>query len=236
MQTSQGIVHKALQSIRQAYTDPQWPYISIWEISVGHGQFHSCGDTILARHSHFLCLTNIQLSCASNDARSDDTGSLMREGLIYMLKMPEADQFNPPLLKQHGKIARGWNHPQTARLLCPMRMLDIFDNDPPLVMLMLFVRWHVTSHRSFMDKVKEGQINITAAKFPLFLYDESMLDPTRKSQGCLWGYYLKRVCSPFWLLSVEWYFMTRAGLSSHIHWTVQCHFCKYSQRYQGSKR
>ncbi|KAG2122706.1 hypothetical protein BD769DRAFT_1350708, partial [Suillus cothurnatus] len=117
------------------------------------------------------------LSSASNDARSDDTGSLMREGLVYMLKTPETDQFNPPLLKQHGKIARGWNHPQTARLLCPMRMLDIFDNDP----------------LSFMNKVKEGQIKITAAKLPLFLYDESMLDPTRKSQGCLRGYYLKRV-------------------------------------------
>ncbi|KAG1865605.1 hypothetical protein C8R48DRAFT_557262, partial [Suillus tomentosus] len=28
---------------------------------------------------------------------------------------------------------------------------------------------------------------------PAFLYDESMLDPTRKRQGCLRGYYLKRV-------------------------------------------
>lgn len=63
----------------------------------------------------------------------------MREGLVYMLKNPETDQFNPPLLKQHGKIVRGWNHPQTARLLCPMRTLDIFDNDPPLVVLILFI-------------------------------------------------------------------------------------------------
>ncbi|KAG1781401.1 hypothetical protein EV702DRAFT_1042498 [Suillus placidus] len=90
---------------------------------------------------------------------------------------PGVDQFNPPLLRQHGKIARGWNHPQTAWLLCPMRMLDKFDSDPS----------------SFMDKVKEGEITITAAKLPAFLYDKSMLDPTRKRQGCLWGYYLKRV-------------------------------------------
>lgn len=117
------------------------------------------------------------LSSAASDARSDDTGSLMREGLAYMLKNPGVDQFNPPLLRQHGKIACGWNHPQTARLLCPMRMLDKFDSDPS----------------SFMDKVKEGEITITAAKLPAFLYDESMLDPTRKRQGCLRGYYLKRV-------------------------------------------
>ncbi|KAG2056665.1 hypothetical protein BDR06DRAFT_1005960 [Suillus hirtellus] len=44
-----------------------------------------------------------------------------------------------------------------------------------------------------MDKVKEGEIMITAAELPTFLYDESMLDPTRKRQGCLWGYYLKGV-------------------------------------------
>ncbi|KAG1732049.1 hypothetical protein EDB19DRAFT_1831488 [Suillus lakei] len=104
------------------------------------------------------------LSSAANDARSDDTGSLTREGLTYMLKNPESDQFNPSLLKHHGKIARGWNHPQTARLLCPMRMLSTFDADS----------------QSFMEKVKEGQIKITAAKLPTFLYDESMFDPAKK--------------------------------------------------------
>ncbi|KAG2055269.1 hypothetical protein BDR06DRAFT_882669 [Suillus hirtellus] len=88
-----------------------------------------------------------------------------------MLKNPETDQFNPPLFKQHGKIVRGWNHPQTAQLLCPMWMLNIY--------------------RDFMDKVKEGQITITVAKLPAYLYDESMLDPTRKNRGCLRGYYLK---------------------------------------------
>ncbi|KAG2082308.1 hypothetical protein BD769DRAFT_1367008 [Suillus cothurnatus] len=44
-----------------------------------------------------------------------------------------------------------------------------------------------------MDKVKEGRITITVAKLPTYLYDESMLDPARKNQGCLRGYYLKRV-------------------------------------------
>jgi hypothetical protein len=55
-----------------------------------------------------------------------------------MLKNPEFDQFDPPLVKHHGKLARGWNHPQTARLLCPMRMLSTFDADPRFVVLGLF--------------------------------------------------------------------------------------------------
>ncbi|KAG2046717.1 hypothetical protein BDR06DRAFT_977266 [Suillus hirtellus] len=143
------------------------------------------------------------LTCAANDARSDDTGSLMREGLLYMLKNPETDRFDPPLLRQHGKIVHGWNHPQTARLLCLMRMLDVFDKNP--------------HYRDFMDKVNQGQITITVAKLPTYLYDESMLDLTRKNRGCLRGYYLKR-------------------LLPHIHWTIKCYFCNCSQRHKGSKR
>ncbi|KAG0706170.1 hypothetical protein DFH29DRAFT_798713 [Suillus ampliporus] len=44
-----------------------------------------------------------------------------------------------------------------------------------------------------MDGVKEGRIRITASKLPSFIYDEAMYDGTRKSMGCLRGYYLKRV-------------------------------------------
>ncbi|KAG1744234.1 hypothetical protein EDB19DRAFT_1632827, partial [Suillus lakei] len=73
--------------------------------------------------------TNMLVSTAS-DARSDDTGSLMQEGLEYMLLDPESSSFNPPLLKKHGKACRGWNHPQTARLLCPVQHLEEFDADP----------------------------------------------------------------------------------------------------------
>jgi hypothetical protein len=53
---------------------------------------------------------------------------------------------------------------------------------------------HVSTLRAFMDGVKEGRIRITASKLPSFIYDEAMYDGTRKSMGCLRGYYLKRVC------------------------------------------
>jgi len=81
---------------------------------------------------------------------------------------------------------------------------------------------HVTgSYRSFMEKVKEGQIKITATKLPTFLYDESMFDPAKKSQGCLRGYYLKRVRF-FLFLSVKYYLTTWAGFPSHLYRTIQC--------------
>ncbi|KAG2108216.1 uncharacterized protein F5147DRAFT_652938 [Suillus discolor] len=75
------------------------------------------------------------LTCTANDVRSDDTGSLMN---------PKTNRFNPPLLRQHDKITCGWNHPQAARLLCLIWMLDVFNKNL----------------QDFMDKVKEGKIKV----------------------------------------------------------------------------
>ncbi|KAG1733095.1 hypothetical protein EDD22DRAFT_960264 [Suillus occidentalis] len=117
-------------------------------------------DTISGFEKDPVAMDNFihTLVSAASDARSDDTGSLMREGLEYMLLDPESSSFNPPLLKKHGKACRGWNHPQTARLLCPVRRLEEFDADP----------------QAFMDGVKEGRIRITASKLPSFIYDEAI--------------------------------------------------------------
>ena len=67
---------------------------------------------------------------ASSAARCDDTGSLKHTGLQYLLADQRKDHFDPPILKAHGKAARGWNHRDTARLLCPARDIVEFDADP----------------------------------------------------------------------------------------------------------
>lgn len=66
---------------------------------------------------------------------SDDTGSLKHNGLQYMLNDQGKDRFDPRYssFKSHGKAVRGWNHPLTARLLCPARDITEFDEDPQYV-------------------------------------------------------------------------------------------------------
>lgn len=76
------------------------------------------------------------MESAANAARCDDTGSLKHTGLQYMLSDPAKDRFDPPILKSHSKALRGWNHPQTARLLCPARDITEFDMDPQYVLVL----------------------------------------------------------------------------------------------------
>lgn len=76
------------------------------------------------------------MESAANAAHCDDTGSLKHTGLQYMLSDPAKDRFDPPILKSHSKALRGWNHPQTARLLCPARDITEFDMDPQYVLVL----------------------------------------------------------------------------------------------------
>jgi hypothetical protein len=75
------------------------------------------------------------MESAANVAHCNDMGSLKHTGLQYMLNDPTKDRFNPPILKSHSKALQGWNHPQTACLLCPARDIAEFDVDPQYVLL-----------------------------------------------------------------------------------------------------
>jgi hypothetical protein len=67
---------------------------------------------------------------AAGDARSEDTASLRHTGIAYLPKDPATDTVVPAITKDQGKAVRGFNHPFTARLLCPIRYLKDFDADP----------------------------------------------------------------------------------------------------------
>lgn len=73
---------------------------------------------------------NDQLATTSNDARSEDTGSLRYAILSYIPKDLRKDKLDPPLLTDDSKALRGFHHPMTARLLCPMRLINEFDKSP----------------------------------------------------------------------------------------------------------
>ncbi|KAG2115678.1 hypothetical protein BD769DRAFT_1673021 [Suillus cothurnatus] len=77
--------------------------------------------TKLEREPESLTSFLKSMESAANAARYNDTGSLKHTGLQYMLNDPTKDRFNPLILKSHSKALRGWNHPQTAHLLCPAR-------------------------------------------------------------------------------------------------------------------
>jgi hypothetical protein len=71
-----------------------------------------------------------QLSAAASDARSEDSARLKKAGLDYLARDPNKDVISPPLTKNDPKSNRGFNHPATARLLCPIKYLVRFQQDP----------------------------------------------------------------------------------------------------------
>jgi hypothetical protein len=71
-----------------------------------------------------------ELAFHASQARSEDIHALKKNGIRYILEKPWKDTFDPPLDISGGKGLRGWSHPQTARLLCPLQCLAEFDENP----------------------------------------------------------------------------------------------------------
>ena len=65
----------------------------------------------------------------SKEARHEDTGSLKTWCLNYLSRRPGINVIEPLLTRNQGKSIRGFNHPATARLLCPFKDLREFDED-----------------------------------------------------------------------------------------------------------
>ncbi|KAG2126349.1 uncharacterized protein EDB93DRAFT_1109683 [Suillus bovinus] len=139
--------HSSVYDIRKIDSEFQWPH---------------CKTRMRTR------VTN-KFPQVVNAARCDDTGSLKHTGLQYMLSDPAKDCFDPPILKSHSKALRGWNHPQTAQLLCPAWDITEFDMDP----------------QAYMDKVNAGEKKISAKQWPSMFYDMSLYDPKNKKKGFL---------------------------------------------------
>ena len=61
----------------------------------------------------------------------------LKYDIVYYLMPDPKENVDPPILKGDPKSCRGSNHPVTARLLCPMRWIPRFDDNP------LFVHNHL---------------------------------------------------------------------------------------------
>ncbi|KAF8171892.1 hypothetical protein BJ912DRAFT_1065937 [Pholiota molesta] len=89
------------------------------------------------------------LSAAANSARAEDTSSCRKAVPAYILPSDHTDDDD-----LEKKSNRGWNNHYTARLLCPLKYLEEFDEDYDL----------------FMGKVLDGTIRLKASQWPSFLY------------------------------------------------------------------
>jgi hypothetical protein len=81
-----------------------------------------------------ILIPSLQIAENASNARSEDVYKVRTRGIRHILGEDfETTCFNPPLDAYGDKIHRGWNHPQTARALCPMHSLGAFDQDPEYV-------------------------------------------------------------------------------------------------------
>ena len=92
-------------------------------------------DTVSAYMWCFLLfnsLLNIEMVTAATGGRTDDTGSLKYDGLMYILKDPNTNKMDPlmPKIRNPSKANCGWNHRMIAHHLCPAHDIDEFDSNP----------------------------------------------------------------------------------------------------------
>ncbi|KAI0365932.1 hypothetical protein BV20DRAFT_953298 [Pilatotrama ljubarskyi] len=116
----------------------------------------------LRRHPDFVG----QLSkwAIAGKARSDDLTRLLKE--IYLLAEMPRELLDKP--------RRGFQHPFTGRLLCPVKMLPQFDADP----------------EKFCREVRNmtpARLPITGCDYPMFLYDMKLYVPGKAKPGFMKG-------------------------------------------------
>ncbi|KAG2133216.1 uncharacterized protein EDB93DRAFT_1308741 [Suillus bovinus] len=109
------------------------------------------------------------VSKGMSDGRSADLSSVKHKGLQYIgLNMySKADALDPPVPEIEDKSMRGLNHPQLARLLCPRKKLDWFDEGPD----------------SAMAALQAGEITMMAHNWPTFFYEHDIYDAAEKTHG-----------------------------------------------------
>jgi hypothetical protein len=126
----------------------------------------------------------------SQSARQQDTNKL-KEGLWEFFA--HDDDELPAVPRE--KTGRGFNHPGTARALCPRAYIWNFDNDEGYVLNVL--SYLLTLPFSFLEKITSGRIEITADQFPNFLYDEPNSDYPSEEEG--WNVEIGLLSSPLCL-------------------------------------
>ncbi|KAF8545871.1 hypothetical protein OG21DRAFT_1528203, partial [Imleria badia] len=105
-----------------------------------------------------------------SDQRSTDLGSVKHAGLAYLFA--NGKSLAPSIAKSEDKSMRGFNHPEIAHMLCPQRKLDMFDEDPDVI----------------IGALQEGTIKTMAASWPTCFYEEGVYDLENRAKGLFRGH------------------------------------------------
>ncbi|KAG2154068.1 hypothetical protein DEU56DRAFT_726536, partial [Suillus clintonianus] len=133
------------------------------------------------QHSKLLdVLTEMQ--GIMSQVRSDDTSHLKTCIGQYAAPRPTDEGLSPTIFTDNKSRAKlGVNHPQLAALLCPIKHVKAFHEDPKKVQAQL----------------QNAVIKMQTAAWPAFAYagdpPGTDFDPDNVQEGFLQGYYLKRM-------------------------------------------
>ncbi|KAJ3486607.1 hypothetical protein NLI96_g4131 [Meripilus lineatus] len=111
--------------------------------------------------------------------RSDDIKSIRNDGISYLHKTPHTI-ITPRIRLESGtrKDDRGWDHLLTARLMCPLKLLQEYEADP----------------ERFCRRVMEGEIVIRASDLPVYLFPEgTVYNPNALTARIFQGHVIVRV-------------------------------------------
>ncbi|KAI5982394.1 hypothetical protein EDC04DRAFT_2592883 [Pisolithus marmoratus] len=116
-----------------------------------------------------------------SQTRLDDASHLRSMISSYAAPHPDKKLVNPPVNARGSKDRLGFNHPELAHLLCPVRNL-----------------WGFLVDSSGVKKqLQNGGILVTAQKWPVFLYSGDIagknFNPEKSDDGFLRGYFIEHV-------------------------------------------
>ncbi|KAI6017456.1 hypothetical protein EDC04DRAFT_2576794, partial [Pisolithus marmoratus] len=116
--------------------------------------------------------------------RSDDASHLKKVIGMYATPYPDKKSLEPPLGSNESRSRMGFNHPELARLLCPVKHLSSFLDNP-------------TESVEMRKQLQDGHVTAVSANWPAFLYCGDIpgedFNPVRFDKGFLRGFVLIRV-------------------------------------------
>jgi hypothetical protein len=90
------------------------------------------------------------MGTAMRAARAEDS-NLLKKHIIGYLPFDLAKESVMPPIVGKDKSDRGWNHQWTARALCPLSKLEMFDENPMYVCSFFFAFFTVLIERIYSD-------------------------------------------------------------------------------------